>query len=169
VDQARSGDEDAWRQLFWRVYPRLLAYARRRVGPDAAEDVVGETMTKAVAAIDRFRWQPTGFDAWLFGIAHHVCSDHHRHRSRARRTHMPIPAVELVTPSDRLERDDDHAQVQQSFDRLSAADQRVLELRVIAGLSAEETAAVLGRRAGAVRTAQSRALARLRRMLEGSA
>ena len=152
--------------MFWRVYPRLLAYARRRVGPDAAEDVVGETMTKAVAAIDRFRWQPTGFDAWLFGIAHHVCSDHHRHRSRARRTHLPVPTVELVAPGDRVERDEDHAQVQQSFVRLSAADQRVLELRVIAGLS---TAAVLGRRAGAVRTAQSRALARLRRLLEGSA
>jgi RNA polymerase sigma-70 factor (ECF subfamily) len=169
VDQARTGDEDAWRRVFWRIYPRLLAYATRQVGPEAAEDVVAETMTKAVAGIDRFRWQPAGFDAWLFGIARHVCSDHHRHNSRARRTYVSVPMVEPAAPGDRLERDEAHAELQQLFARLSPADQQLLELRVIAGLSAEETAAVLGRRAGAVRTAQSRALARLRRMLEGSA
>jgi RNA polymerase sigma-70 factor, ECF subfamily len=39
----------------------------------------------------------------------------------------------------------------------------VLELRVIAGLTPEQTAVVLGKRPGAVRTAQSRALARLRK------
>jgi RNA polymerase sigma-70 factor (ECF subfamily) len=47
-----------------------------------------------------------------------------------------------------------------------AADRELLELRVMAGLSSEQTAAVLGRTPGAVRTAQSRALARLRQLLE---
>ena len=42
----------------------------------------------------------------------------------------------------------------------------MLELRVIAGLSADQVAAVLGKRAGTVRTAQSRALAHLRELVE---
>ena len=55
--------------------------------------------------------------------------------------------------------------MRQAFARLSDADRELLELRVVAGLSAEEAAAVLGRRPGAVRMAQSRALTRLRRHL----
>jgi RNA polymerase sigma-70 factor (ECF subfamily) len=49
---------------------------------------------------------------------------------------------------------------------LTPAEQEVLELRVIAGLSAEQVGEVLGRNSGAVRTAQSRALAHLRELME---
>jgi DNA-directed RNA polymerase specialized sigma24 family protein len=41
----------------------------------------------------------------------------------------------------------------------------LLELRVIAGLSAEQVGEMLGYNAGAVRTAQSRALAHLRELM----
>ena len=53
-----------------------------------------------------------------------------------------------------------------AFERLGDEDREVLELRVVAGLSAEEVGNVLGKRAGAVRMAQSRALERLRRELD---
>ena len=42
----------------------------------------------------------------------------------------------------------------------------IVVLRVVVGLSAEETAATVGSTPGAVRVAQHRALARLRRILE---
>ena len=58
------------------------------------------------------------------------------------------------------------AAVRRAFALLSDDDRELLELRVVAGLSAEESAGVLGRRPGAVRMAQSRALSRLRRHLE---
>ncbi|MFT3767472.1 MAG: sigma factor-like helix-turn-helix DNA-binding protein [Minicystis sp.] len=56
--------------------------------------------------------------------------------------------------------------VRAAFHRLSAFDQEVLELRVVAGLSSDEVAAVLGKKSGAVRMAQARALERLRELLE---
>ena len=71
----------------------------------------------------------------------------------------PAPA----SPADSVEIADEHAAIRAAFARLSEADREVLELRVIAGLTPEQTAAVLGKRPGAVRTAQSRALARLRK------
>ena len=55
--------------------------------------------------------------------------------------------------------------VRSAFARLSERDRELLELRVVAGLSAEEVASVLDMRPGAVRTAQSRALERLRGLL----
>ncbi|MBV9285708.1 MAG: hypothetical protein JO176_13890, partial [Acidimicrobiia bacterium] len=57
------------------------------------------------------------------------------------------------------------AAVRKAFGRLADGDRELLELRVVGGLSAEETAEALGRRPGAVRMAQSRALGRLRRLL----
>ena len=45
-------------------------------------------------------------------------------------------------------------------------EQELLELRVVGRLSAEEVGEVIGKRAGAVRMAQARALSRLRSLLE---
>ena len=56
--------------------------------------------------------------------------------------------------------------MRRAFTRLGVNDQELLELRVVAGLSSEDTAAALGKRPGAIRMAQVRALARLRRILE---
>ena len=53
-----------------------------------------------------------------------------------------------------------------AFARLRPEERDLLELRVTAGLDAEEVATVLGKRPGAVRMAQARALARLRTFLE---
>jgi len=56
--------------------------------------------------------------------------------------------------------------VRRCFSLLSEKERELLELRVVAGLSAEQVAAVLKKRPGAVRSAQSRALAHLRTLME---
>ena len=171
VDAARGGDEEAWEDLYRRLYPRLRAYLSRRLGPAAAEDAVSETMARAIAGVGLFRDGPAGLDGWIFGIARRVAADHYRRAGRHRRQldagHRLLPGPEGDGGSlDGLVRDDDHRAVRRHFERLPAPERELLELRVVAGLSADETASVLGKRPGAVRTAQSRALARLRRMLE---
>jgi RNA polymerase sigma-70 factor (ECF subfamily) len=167
VDRARDGDETAWEELYRRAYPRLLAYAARRLDPDRASDAVSETMTRAVARIDRY--QPIqgsgGFDAWLFGICRHVVLDAQRAAGR-RGIEPPAEGVVHVDFTERLVSAEEADAVRSAFARLSEDDRELLELRVLGGLSAEDVAAVLGRRPGAVRMAQSRALARLRRHLE---
>lgn len=164
VEQARDGEGDAWVALYRSAYPRLRSYAARHGGYDVADDLVSETMARAVAGIERFRWETVGFDAWLFGILRRVCADHHRQRGRRRRD-IGRAEVEADGPGDALFRAEDHSEVMRAFALLTPSERHLLELRVIAGLSAEEVAHVLGKRAGAVRTAQSRALAHLRQLL----
>ncbi|MBA3429862.1 MAG: hypothetical protein H0U16_00025 [Actinobacteria bacterium] len=53
-----------------------------------------------------------------------------------------------------------------AFIRLSDDDREVLELRVVGELDARQAGHVLGKRPGAVRMAQSRALERLREFME---
>jgi RNA polymerase sigma-70 factor (ECF subfamily) len=166
VELARRGDERAWEALFRRAYPKLLAYAARRLPTqEQAKDAVGETMTRAVANIDRLRSEGGGFDAWMYGIMRHVVVDTQRLLSREGPGLIPDAADAGPLPGERVIDREDAAEVREAFGRLSPADQELLELRVVAELSADEVATVLGRRPGAVRMAQSRALTRLRGIL----
>jgi RNA polymerase sigma-70 factor (ECF subfamily) len=164
VEQARGGDAEAWIALYQHAYARLRAYAGRHGGDHIAEDLVSETMARAVAGIGRFHWEAVSFDAWLYGILRRVCADHHRRRWRPGRDNGPA-SVPSDGPGDDLLRVEEHAEVRRAFERLSQSERQLLELRVIAGLSAEDVAHVVGKRAGAVRSAQSRALAHLRQLL----
>ncbi len=163
TELAATGNHEAWERIYRAAYPRLRAYAAHHVGHDSADDVVSETMTRAVAGIDGFRWTDAGIEPWLFGIARRVAADHHRAAGRRRRWSRAVAAPVVMQPSDAVELADEHAAVRVAFDRLAAGDRDVLALRVIAGMSPEQTAEVLGKRPGAVRTAQSRALGRLRK------
>jgi RNA polymerase sigma-70 factor (ECF subfamily) len=167
VERARQGDAAAWERLYRDVYPRLRAYATARCGYGAAEDLVNETMARAVASIRRFRWEANGFDPWLFGILRRVSAEHHRREGRQRRKDMRVtPEVNGSDPTENVDLADDHAEVRQAFARLTPEEREILELRLISQLSAEDTGRVLGKHAGAVRTAQSRALANLRALME---
>jgi RNA polymerase sigma-70 factor (ECF subfamily) len=170
---ARRGDADAWERIYRRLYPRLAAYLGRRVGFEHAEDAVSETMARAVAGLDRMTLGPAGFDGWVFGIARRVAADHHRRAGRHRRQDLAAsfadgPPQEADASLDRLVVADEHAEIRRAFAQLSPGERELLELRVVAGLSADDAAAVLGKQAGAIRTAQSRALARLRQLLDAS-
>lgn len=163
VERARRRDPDAWEALYRRCYGRLYVYARRRL-PDqhAAEDAVSETMLRALQAIDRFVWVGGGLHAWLFGILRNVVREAYRAGGHL----TPIesvdePASENPGPPELAIQAEEHRAVRRAFARLDPADQEVLELRVVGELSANEVADLIGKRPGAVRMAQSRALRRL--------
>jgi RNA polymerase sigma-70 factor, ECF subfamily len=164
VERARASDPDAWEALYRRVYPGLLAYATRRLDADRARDAVAEAMARAVANIQRFAWKGGGFDAWMYGILRHVVVD--AHRVRARHRGEPLDHGDGAGPLDYVLEGEEAAALRSAFDSLDTADRELLELRVVAGLSAEEVGSVLSKRPGAIRMAQSRALDRLRHELE---
>lgn len=123
-------------------------------------------MARAVARLDRFTWKGAGFDAWLFGILRHVVLDTQRSRGRRKTAGLvDQPSVERG-PLDRVLHAEEAAAMRTAFGRLSPSDREVLELRVVAGLSSDAVAEVLGKKPGAVRMAQARALDRLRSLLE---
>lgn len=160
--RAAAGDPDAWEALYRRSHPRLFAYARRRLpSAEAADDAVSETMVRALDRMSTFRWQGAGVDAWLYGILRNVVQESWRSSRRS----PPQPSLvhePLAGPLDGILRREQLDEVRTAFSELAAEDQEVLELRVVGGMNAEEVGEVLGRRAGAVRMAQSRALGRLR-------
>lgn len=169
VARARRADPDAWETLYRRAYPRLHRYARRRLASDdQADDAVSEAMARAIDRIDAFAWTGAGggFDGWLFGILRNVVLETYRAGARSPLVdvdRMPEPVTGAEhDPATGIVAREEARMVRSAFARLSPSDQEVLELRVIGRLDADAVGAVLGRGAGAVRMAQSRALTRLR-------
>jgi RNA polymerase sigma-70 factor, ECF subfamily len=165
VGRLRAGDPLAWETLYRRVYPSMLAYAKRRVATtEEAQDAVSEALTRTVAGIDRLGATGASPESWLFGVLRHVVLD--RQRTSYRQRDLPTRReIDGVDPLESVVLDEERDTVRAAFCRLGERDRELLELRVVAGLSADEVATVLDMRPGAVRTAQSRALERLRHLL----
>jgi RNA polymerase sigma-70 factor (ECF subfamily) len=170
VADAKHGDPDAFRRLYRDTQPRLLRYLGALVGDDA-EDVASETWLQVARDLQDFHGDYDGFRGWVATIARHRALDHLRRRSR-RPPAIPVPVEELP---DLTAADDTAARALDAVStdaavRLIATlppDQaEAVLLRVVVGLDAESAGRVLGKRAGAVRTAAYRGLRTLARRLE---
>lgn len=173
VERARDHDPDAWEALYRHSYPRLHAYARRRLGgAEHADDVVSEAFARALVAIGRFRWTAAGFDGWIFGIMLNVLSEQFRSdrrdgSGRAFAADEPDPADDEPGALEQVLISERDAELRRALDKLPVKEREILELRVIGGLDAPAIAEIIGKRPGAVRMAQSRALRRLHGLLAG--
>lgn len=162
---ARSGAEWAFSALYRDLNPPLLRYFASRVPADA-EDLAAETWMGAADRIGSFSGGEQDFRRWLFTIAHHRMVQYWRSASR-RRDHC-VPDAELLDHADPASPSEE---VVASISAVSAAARiaslltpeqaEIVLLRVLGGLTVDEVAEVVGKRPGAVRVAQHRALKKL--------
>jgi RNA polymerase sigma-70 factor (ECF subfamily) len=166
---ARNGDEVAFRLLYREIQPRLLRYVRTLVG-DEAEDVTSEAWLHIARDIASFEGDIEGFRGWTATIARHRALDHLRYRRRRPVESAPVSEFrELPAPDDTektaLESLSTHAALA-LIARLPREKAEIIVLRVVVGLDAATVAKVVGKRAGAVRTAAHRGLRRLEHLLK---
>jgi RNA polymerase sigma-70 factor, ECF subfamily len=173
VGAAADGERYAVEVLLRRIRPLVVRYCRSRVGGQekafaSADDVAQEVCLAVLTALPSYRDQGRPFLAFVYGIASHKVAD--SYRSSARNRDDPVPEV----PDTQDLADGPEAQVMQGefagwmaklLDTLPEKQREILRLRVVVGLSAEETAEAVGSTPGAVRVAQHRALGRLRGVL----
>jgi RNA polymerase sigma-70 factor (ECF subfamily) len=118
-------------------------------------------MARAVESIDRYDADRGRFEAWLFGICRMLLLQAARQSARVDRAPL-TDSAEGVLVGERLDADEEARAMRVAYGKLTDDERELLDLRVIGALSAEEVGELLGRRPGAIRTAQSRALTRLR-------
>jgi RNA polymerase sigma-70 factor (ECF subfamily) len=170
VSAAQDGDEGAFRVLYRAIQPGLLRYLWVQVG-DAAEDVASEAWLQIARDLRTFRGDAAGFRGWAATIARHRALDYARHQRR-----QPLPGGPVEELAGLLPAGEDTAGSAIDAMATGAAlaliaklprDQaEAVLLRVVMGLDAKTAAKVLGKRAGAVRTAAYRGLRALAVHLE---
>lgn len=161
AQQAVDGDADAFGQLYERYVDQIFRFIFYRVKEEAqAEDLTSEVFIKAWDALDGYEPSGAPFGAWLFRIARNTVIDYHRTRKEQVELEKVAPILEDPQADPQ---GDVHSEVQLDhlkavMSELTEAQQEVLALKFIEGLSTRETAQVLDKRPGAIRALQMRGL-----------
>lgn len=172
VPLAIDGDRRALQRIMKIIHPMVLRYARARVGggrTPTPEDIAQEICLAVATSIGNFVDKGRPFMAFVYGIAFNKVADAHRAMARDH-SHptddVPDSIAERDTPEEYALVADGSNRVRLLLDSLSDKARDIVILRVFVGLSAEETAEIVGSTPGAVRVAQHRALATLRKNLD---
>jgi RNA polymerase sigma factor (sigma-70 family) len=166
LDQARAGDPRGFDALFRATGPAVAGYLRSRSVSDP-DGVANDVFLRAFRTIHTFQGDGERFRAWLFTIAHNAAIDD----SRRRRRRVKESPLDLAPDAVGGDVEDDllaalaQERVRAMLEQVSPDQREVLMLRVVADLSVEETAIVVGKGYEAVKALQRRGLAALRRAL----
>jgi RNA polymerase sigma-70 factor (ECF subfamily) len=165
---AQRGEAWAFDVLYRHFAPAVTGYLRLQ-GAEDPDDLTNEVFLGVFRALGTFSGEEPALRSWVFAIAHRRMIDERRGRGRR------VSSVPLDDGWDRASKGrgpEDEAIGALGMERLLrlcnrlAPDQRdVLLLRLVSDLSVEQTASALGKRAGAVKSLQRRALESLRRAL----
>ncbi|AIY45546.1 MULTISPECIES: sigma-70 family RNA polymerase sigma factor [Mycolicibacterium] len=170
VAEAVAGDRNALSEVLEIIRPIVVRYVRARVGATersglSADDVAQEVCLAAITALPRYKDQGRPFLAFVYGIAAHKVADAHRAaaRNRAEPTDVVPERFSLDAGPEQTALDTESSErMARLLSVLPEKQREILILRIVVGMSAEETAEAVGSTAGAVRVAQHRALARLK-------
>jgi RNA polymerase sigma factor (sigma-70 family) len=173
MDQASSGDDDAFGRLASAVQDELFRFAlaqglRREDAVEAAQEVLMRAYS------GRGQWR-SGSDvmAWLRGIAVNVVRECHRKRRRQEilwlglvRSESPTGIlVEGMAGSDRFQAEQ-LQNLMEAIRGLPARQREAIACRYLRRMSIRETARAMGCAEGTVKSAVAAALQRLRDILE---
>ena len=167
---ATAGDVEAVGRLYDELVRPIYRYVAVRVRRrEDAEDLTQLVFERIVTALPRYRHGGKPFSAWAFRIARNAVIDHVR---RSRPTEPLGVIAETAEGGGDLDaitlRAEELRELQSAIGRLTPDQREALILRYAGGLSADEAAQVMGRRAGTVRGLTFRAIEALRRQLGGA-
>ncbi|TMR08845.1 sigma-70 family RNA polymerase sigma factor [Nonomuraea turkmeniaca] len=171
VMHAKNGCTESFGTLYDRYVDLVYRYIYFRVGShQLAEDLTSETFLRALRRIADFTWQGRDFGAWLVTIARNLVADHFksgRYRLEIPTgeildvpldgSHIPENAVVTAIINDRMLR---------AVRDLNPEQQECVVLRFLHGLSLAETALIMGKKSGAIKALQFRAVRALARALK---
>lgn len=166
-------EPESFAALFDRYSAMIFRYVSRRLGAEAAEDVVGETFLAAFSRRDRYDLSRPDARPWLFGIATKLVARHHRAEAARYRALRRSPVDGPVDgPADRVADGVTALAVRPALAAALAAlprkDRDVLLLVAWSGLAYDEVGQALGIPVGTVRSRLHRARRKVRAALGDS-
>ncbi len=170
VIQLSRHEPEQFTVVFRRHAPYIQRYVVRRLGQDAADDIVAETFLAAFRQRDCYDLSRADARPWLYGIATNLIGRHRlaetrQYRAVARSGADPVTESFTDGVDDRVSAGAASRRLAVGLARLSAELRDTLLLVTWGDLSYEEAATALGVPIGTVRSRVSRARGKLRRAL----
>jgi RNA polymerase sigma-70 factor (ECF subfamily) len=170
IKKAVAGDADAFAGLYDAYVDEIYRFVLHRVtDQQTAEDITSQVFLKAWDNLGRYKSRGLPFGAWLFQIARNTVIDYYRTRKET----LPFDA-DIITQPDpaanvarQVEKRLEGEWLRAILARLTDEQREVLTLKFINGLKTEEVAKAMGKRQGAIRALQMRALQALADLIGG--
>ena len=174
VAAAARGDRDALQKVMDYIHPKVVVYCRHRLSDDSfpgPEDMAQEICMAVLRSIDRFVDRGTSFMSYVYGIASHKVKDGYRSMGRDRSQptdEIPEAIHDVAGPEELAIQSDGRNKLLRLLDILGERPREIIILRVLEGYTSEETAKIVGSTPNAVRVAQFRAIAKLKKAMAES-
>ena len=169
VRRAQAGDAEAFGELYDHYVTLVHRYAYHRVGDrSTAEDITSETFLRALRRIDSLSFQGRDVGAWLVTIARNIIFDHvksSRYRLEVTTADMRDADRSTEGPEDAVVTLLTNQEVLACVQQLNPEQQECIVLRFLHGMSVSETAEIMGKKDGAIKALQHRAVRRLAALL----
>jgi len=163
-------DPEAFREIFERHAAAVHAYARRRIGMTAGEEILAQTFLTAFEKRTRFDPSYGSARPWLLGIATNLIRHHLReereHLTALRKSAHDQPEAPVEDDA-RLDAERMKPTLLEALLALSDDDRETFLLLALGQLTYEEVASALGIPIGTVRSRIHRARRHLRERVPG--
>jgi RNA polymerase sigma-70 factor (ECF subfamily) len=165
VRRAQDGDGEAFGQLYDRYFDVVFRFVFFRVNDRAlAEDVTSETFLRALRRIANITYQGRDIGAWFVTIARNIILDHLKSARNRLETptaedldgREPAPSTETAVLASLQSQ-----YLMQAIGKLGDEQRECVVLRFVQGMSVSETAEIMGKKDGAIKALQHRAIRKL--------
>ena len=169
LKKARQYDQKALAEIYDLFSDALFAYAFKHVGDSQiAEDLVAETFSRFLKALERGGGPDDHLRAYLYRITHNLITDLYRRE--------PPPPLELeeellpdegANPTIILGEMEDADRVRHALRLITPEQRQVITLRFLEDWSGPEIAQAMKKSLGSIKALQYRGLAAMQRILLG--
>jgi RNA polymerase sigma-70 factor (ECF subfamily) len=169
VQNAKSGDLEAFDMLYRAHQPRIYHTVLSRAHPDDVDDLVQVTFLRAFECMALFRGE-SAFSTWLTRIALNVCNTQWRTRSIQQARHVSVDMTEAVadveTPDVGMQRAEFEALVRDVIGHMPEKYCRAIWLHYVLDHSYEDITKILVVPVGTVKTWLNRGRQELKQRLK---
>lgn len=174
-------DKRAFNTLFREYHDRIYRFCCYRTGSaEASRDITAEAFYRAYRNLWQFKFGFSKFSSWLYKIASNECSNYYRkHDNKHLSLDEALEAcgeegikgrkeldAELKHAQEELDRNLEFGAVRGALEALPALYRDAVILRYLEEMSIEETARILNKKTGTVKSLVSRGLAMLKEKMK---
>lgn len=166
VKRATGGDLEAFGELYSIYLDRIYRYVFYQIRDKmTAEDITEEVFVKAWKAIKSCQGKEKTFSPWLYRIAHNQVIDNLRSQRKCLSIEEAESPADVSNPELEAEGNWERQELLATLSCLPQSQRQVIILKFIDGLDNREIEQIMGKRQGAIRVLQMRALTTLRQEL----